>query len=165
MVGLNLCPFARRELVKNRVRFAVTGATDEEQLLDALAEELSRLDANPDIETTLLIHPRVLEDFFFFSRFLARADRLLGHMKYRGVFQIASFHPDYRFAASEINDPADYTNRSPYPVLHLLREESLEQVIANFPDTGTIPENNVKLLNRLGLSHMQQLLMDCYNNI
>lgn len=161
VIGLNLCPFAKRELVKNRVRFAVTEADDEEQLLEVLTEELKRLEITPDIETTLLIHPRVLTDFFDYTRFLLRADRLLGQLKLRGQFQIASFHPHYEFAYGATDDLGNYTNRSPYPILHLLREDSLEQVIANFSDTATIPQRNVELLERLGREHIEKLVQSC----
>ena len=162
VIGLNLCPFAKRELVKQRVRFALSPATTEAALLDDLAHEIERLDTTPAIETTLLIHPGVLSDFFEYTQFLQRADRLLGQLKRRGVYQIASFHPDYEFADAGADDVGNYTNRSPYPLLHLLREESLERAIDNHPDTDLIPARNIALLEAFGVAHMRALLRACF---
>lgn len=162
VVGLNLCPFAKRELVRERIYFAVTEAVTEDDLMLALHAEIQRLDADDAIETTLLIHPRVLQDFHHYNEFLAEADGLLAHLGYEGIYQIASFHPDYQFGGTEPEDVENYTNRSPYPMLHLLRESSLERVIANYPDTETIPRQNVELVERLGAEHMQALLQDCF---
>ena len=144
VVGMNLCPFAKRELVKNRVRFVTTEATTEEQLLLDLQAELELLNADPAIETTLLIHPDVLQDFYDFNDFLGFADSLLLEMKLEGIYQIASFHPDYQFGGTEPADAENYTNRSPYPVLHLLREESLERAIADYPNVDDIPQRNIE---------------------
>lgn len=161
VVGMNLCPFAKRELVKNRVRFVTTEATTEEQLLLDLQAELELLNADPAIETTLLIHPDVLRDFYDFNDFLGFADSLLLEMKLEGIYQIASFHPDYQFGGTEPVDAENYTNRSPYPVLHLLREESLERVIADYPNVDDIPERNIELMNELGRDKLQALLKAC----
>jgi uncharacterized protein len=149
VVGLNLCPFAKRELVKDRIRFFVSAATNEEMLLSDLEAELERLDRDTSIETTLIIHPQVLADFFEYQQFLIWADQVLKRMGLRGVFQIASFHPDYQFLNSVEHAPGNYTNRSPYPMLHLLREDSLANAIANFPDTDKIPERNIARLESL----------------
>ena len=162
VIGLNLCPFAKRELVKNRVRFRVTESNTEEQLLSALQTELELLEKNPAIETTLLIHPMVLRNFFDYNQFLNSADSLLVRMKMEGIFQIASFHPDYQFGGIEFDDVENYTNRSPYPVLHLIREESLECVIADYPDHERISERNIQLLKSLGQNKMQDLLQSCF---
>ena len=162
-MDLNLCPFAKRELVKNRVRFAVTQATTEEQLLTALQTELELLSRETSIETTLLIHPNVLHDFYDYNQFLSYAEELLVEMKLEGVYQIASFHPDYRFAGTEPADAENYTNRSPYPLLHLIREESLERAIAAYPDVDTIPLRNTELMNTLGEDKLQQLLQACFD--
>ena len=121
VVEMNLCPFAKRELVKDRVRFVNTAATTEKQLLLALQAELELLNADPAVETTLLIHPQVLQDFYDFNDFLGLADSLLVDMGLEGVYQIASFHPNYQFGGTRPGDAENYTNRSPYPVLHLLR--------------------------------------------
>jgi uncharacterized protein len=162
VVGLNLCPFAKREIVKNRVRYCVTDAITEEQLLSALQSELELLDGNPAIETTLLIHPLVLLDFFDYNQFLNVADKLLVQMKKEGVYQIASFHPNYQFGGTEPEDVENHTNKTPYPLLHLLREESLERAIADYPDHGQITERNIDLLKKIGKDKMAALLQSCF---
>jgi len=164
VVGLNLCPFAKRELVKNRVRFSVTEAVTEEQLLVDLQTELEFLNSDEAIETTLLIHPRVLQEFYNYNQFLSYADSLLAQMGLNGVYQIASFHPDYQFSGTEPEDVENYTNRSPYPMLHMIREESLDRGIANYPDLDQIPERNIELLNSLGRDKMHALLQACFND-
>lgn len=163
VVGMNLCPFAKRELVKNRVRFVVTAATTEEQLLQVLRAELELLNTDSAIETTLLIHPDVLQNFYDFNDFLHDADSLLVEMEEEGIYQIASFHPDYQFGGTSPSDAENYTNRSPYPVLHLLREDSLERVIADYPNVDDIPQRNIELMNELGRDKLQALLKSCLN--
>ena len=164
VVGMNLCPFAKRELVKNRVRFVTTAATTQEQLLMAWQAELELLKTDPSVETTLLIHAKVLQDFYDFNDFLSIADSLLVDMELEGIYQIASFHPDYQFGGTQPSDAENYTNRAPYPVLHLLREESLERVIADYPDVDDIPERNIKLMNDLGPDKLQTLLKLCLSD-
>ena len=158
VVELNLCPFAKRELIADRVRFVVTDATSEDELLETLAFELEFLGSTPSIETTLIIHPHVLGDFSLYNQFLDNADRLLVALKLEGVFQVASFHPDYQFADTKADDAENYTNRSPYPVLHLLREESLERVIASTPDIDQIPKRNIETMNRVGTESLRSML-------
>jgi len=158
VVELNLCPFAKRELVKENVRFVATPAANEEALLVALQDELLRMEADASIETTLLIHAEVLQDFYDFNDFLDIADSLLVQMDLDGVYQIASFHPDYQFGGTEPDDAENYTNRSPYPVLHILREDSLEQAIDAYPDVDAIPERNIALMNKLGIEKLQAML-------
>ncbi|MEH6629126.1 MAG: DUF1415 domain-containing protein [Motiliproteus sp.] len=161
VVDMNLCPFAKRELVKNRVRFIVAEATTEEQLLMVLQAELERMTTDPGIETTLLIHPKVLQDFFDYNQFLDYADVLLQQMELEGIYQIASFHPDYQFGGTNFDAAENYTNRSPYPVLHLLREESLARAIDYYPDVDEIPGRNIALMNRLGAAKLQALMHGC----
>ena len=139
VVGLRLCPFVKRELINNRVRFSVTEAETEGQLLMALQTELELLQCNVSIETTLLIHPRVLQEFYDYNQFLSHVDNLLIDMNLVGLFQVASFHPEYQFDGTDYADVENYTNRSPYPILHLLREDSLEQAIEKHPDADQIP--------------------------
>lgn len=162
VVGENLCPFAKRELVQDRVRFAVSGAQNEMALLEDLGAELERLLTQPELETTLLIHPQVLTEFLDFNDFLGQADELLRRSGLEGVFQLASFHPHYQFAGTDPDDAENYTNRSPYPVLHLLREASLEAAIERYPDTGDIPERNIERMESLGSAQLKALLADCY---
>lgn len=162
VVGLNLCPFAGRELREERVRFVVTPATNEAQLLASLKTELERLDTHPAVETTLLIHPRVLQNFADYNQFLETSDELLGAMDLGGIYQIASFHPHYQFADAALDNVENYTNRSPYPMRHLLREQSLERSIAGYPDTKQIPLRNIAMMRRLGIARLRQLSRDCF---
>ena len=162
VVAHNLCPFARRELEAGTVRFCVTGATDEEQLLLVLADELECLNLDPDIETTLLIHPQVLRDFLDFNQFLAACDQLLSQLSLEGVYQIASFHPDYQFAGTRPEDAENYSNRSPYPMLHILREDSVARAVAGHPDVEGIPERNIAVLNQIGRERLQAIWQDCF---
>lgn len=161
VVAFNLCPFAKRELVKDRVRFVVSKAQDEATLLDELAHELALLNVDEAVETTLLIHPQVLQDFYHYNDFLEAADELLVDMDLEGVYQVASFHPDYQFGGTEPDDVENYTNRSPYPMLHLLREDSLSEAIDNYPEVDLIPERNIDCMNEQGLEKMQTLLNAC----
>jgi hypothetical protein len=152
VIGLNLCPFARRTFEAATIRYAVSDARDERSLLEELAGELRHLVSCPasDVETTLLIHPRVLADFLDYNDFLDAAERLVGDLGLRGVVQIASFHPDYRFAGADPHAVENYTNRSPYPMLHLLREASISAVAADTPELLDIPRRNVETLRSLG---------------
>jgi hypothetical protein len=161
VVGLNLCPFAKRELVAARVRFVATDASTQEQLLTALYAELALLNADDSIETSLLVHPEVLTDFLDYNDFLDLVDMLIEDMGLDGVIQIASFHPDYQFGGTQIDDAENYTNRAPYPLLHLLREASLERAIESHPDVAAIPERNIALMNSMGTDKLKSLLKDC----
>ena len=164
VVDMNLCPFAKRELKKNRVRFALTAAKTEEELLIALQAELELLDSDTSIETTLLIHAKVLQGFYNYNQFLNYADKLLLQMGLEGVYQIASFHPDYQFVGTAADDAENYTNRSPYPMLHIIREESLERAIADSPDLDQVPARNIELMKQLGKDRLQALLQACIND-
>ena len=152
VIGLNLCPFAKAPQVKGQVRYAVSAATDPEALLADLVRELEHLaEAPPErIETTLLIHPGVLTDFEDFNDFLDVADAALQALGLEGVLQVASFHPDYRFADSDPDDLANATNRSPYPTLHLLREDSIARAVAAIPEAEAIFEANIETMRKLG---------------
>ena len=130
VIAHNLCPFAAQPLRLGRVRFELTTAESEHDLLLCLANELGRLAHDPNIETTLIIHPLALTDFEAYNQFLDLVDALLEQQDLAGVFQVASFHPDYQFAGTEAEAPENKTNQSPYPMLHILREESVEQAIA-----------------------------------
>jgi hypothetical protein len=165
VVGLNLCPFAKRELDRGRVRFVVSDAIAEQGLLLDLQAELNLLEQDASIETTLLIHPRVLETFYDYNQFLNYAEALLQQMELDGVYQIASFHPDYQFSGTEPDDAENYTNRSPYPVLHLLREESLDRVLESTKYAEQIPIRNVKLMNTMGGKKLRALLKACLDRV
>ncbi|MGI9220598.1 MAG: DUF1415 domain-containing protein [Woeseiaceae bacterium] len=157
VIGLNLCPFAKRELDNNRVRFAVTDSATELHLLQALESELQLLFGDETIETTLLIHPEVLGDFADYNQFLDLADGLLVQMNLEGVFQIASFHPDYQFEGTLLDDAENYTNRSPFPTLHILREKSLARAIDATPDIDQIPIRNIQTMQELGIDALKKL--------
>jgi hypothetical protein len=163
VIGLNLCPFAKAVQVKGQIRYAVTGATDTDALLEALRQELRLLaDADPvQVETTLLIHPGVLADFLDFNDFLEVADAALEALGYAGVLQVASFHPQYQFAGTAADDVTNATNRSPYPTLHLLREESIDRAVASFPEAESIYERNIAVLQVLGPQGWAALQAQC----
>ncbi|MBL4580788.1 MAG: DUF1415 domain-containing protein [Gammaproteobacteria bacterium] len=158
VIELNLCPFAKRELMNEAVKFVVSDASTEEMLLADLQQELLNLQEDSAIETTLLIHPYVLQAFDDYNQFLDIVDALLDEEGLLGVYQVASFHPNYRFAETAEGDAENYSNRSPYPILHLLRESSLEREIARHQDTSLIPERNIRLLRELGTAKLQALL-------
>ena len=160
VIGLNLCPFAKAVHVKNQIRYAVSAAVTTDELAFELAQELAQLAATPahEVDTTLLIHPHVLTDFFDYNDFLSGADALLERMELDGEIQIASFHPDYLFADAPADDPSHCTNRSPYPMLHLLREASIDKAVKAYPDASMIYEKNIDTLNELGVDGWQKLL-------
>jgi len=162
VIDLNLCPFAKREYIKKSIRFSVSPASSEQQLLQDLVIELALLNKKPNIETTLLIHPDVLQDFGDYNQFLDFADQIIEQMGMQGEFQIASFHPDYQFAGTEPNAAENYTNRSPYPLLHILRESSLEKAVELHGDTEQIPEDNIALMNILGATEMAKRLKQTF---
>ncbi len=152
VIGLNLCPFARTPYQQDRIRFVVSDATTPAALLDGLVVEMQWLAAADarEAETTLLIHPQVLQDFSDYNDFLELADRLLEDLGLTGVLQVASFHPQYRFAGTDADDVSNCTNRSPYPMLHLLREASITRAVDGHPDPARIYETNIETLRRLG---------------
>ncbi len=153
VIGLNLCPFAKSVQVKNQIRYAISEAADMEGVLTDLETELQTLaDADPAaIDTTLLIIPHALADFLEYNDCLFFAGRMLKQMRLEGELQIASFHPQYQFEGTEAGDIENYTNRAPYPVLHLLREASIERAVEAFPDAADIYERNQETMQRLGL--------------
>ena len=158
VIGLNLCPFAKAVYAKEQVRFVLSDATTPEALLAELGEELLRLRDTPaeQIDTTLLIHPQVLGDFLDYNDFLDDADALVEALELDGVLQVASFHPDYQFAGSAPDDVENFTNRSPYPTLHLLREDSVARAVAAFPDPDAIVERNIETLRAAGRRRLAQ---------
>jgi hypothetical protein len=160
VIGLGLCPFALRVFQGEKIRYAVSDAGDGVSLLDDLIAELEALASGPVsvVETTLLIHPRALGNFLDYNDFLGDADRLVQRLGLTGTIQLASFHPDYRFAGTEPDAAENYTNRSPYPMLHLLREESVAAAAAVFGEMQGIPRRNVEMLKRLGREKVSELL-------
>jgi hypothetical protein len=163
VIGLNLCPFAKGPQVKGLVRYVVSDATEPEALLAQLVGELNRLAEAPAdrIETTLLVHPQVLTDFADFNDFLAVADEAVAALDLEGVLQVASFHPQYCFAGSAPDDLDNATNRSPYPTLHLIREESIDRAVEAFPEAEAIFEANIARLQQLGAQGWAALQQQC----
>lgn len=160
VIGLNLCPFARRVFAGELIRYVVTSATTEAGLLEVLAAELATLTATPrtTVETTILIHPNALADFRDYNDFLASADALIRDLRLRGVVQLASFHPRYQFAGTKPDAVENYTNRSPYPMLHLLREESVTEVNGDPDALQDIPARNIETLKALGRERIVAML-------
>ncbi len=167
VIGLNLCPFAKAVHVKGQIRYAVSLAQTPEALHEALIRELEFLaQSDPEnIDTTLLIHPHALTDFLDFNDFLGVADAVLEDLELDGIIQVASFHPRYQFAGTAPDDIDNFTNRSPYPTLHLLREASIERAVETFPDTATIFKKNIETLRRLGPDGWRDLGLDTEEKI
>lgn len=162
VIGLNLCPFAKAVHVKGLIRYVVSDATTPEALLRDLERELGELAdrGRDEVETTLIIHPHVLTDFLEYNDFLEEAEGAVDSLGLDGMIQIASFHPQYQFAGTEPDDIGNYTNRSPYPTLHLLREASVDEAVAAFPEPEAIYEKNIETLERIGLDGWQALDVD-----
>ena len=154
VIGLNLCPFASSVYVNDQVRFVVSEARHLDDLLEDLDRELLFLAAADPakIDTTLLIHPTLLPDFLDFNEFMMLAEEAVVENELEGVLQVASFHPRYQFADSAADDMGNYTNRSPFPTVHLIREASLERALASFPDPDSIYRRNIETLHKLGLA-------------
>jgi hypothetical protein len=152
VIGLNLCPFAKAVYVKNQIRLVVSDATTPEDLCSTLIRELEILHSSDPktLDTTLLIHPQVLTEFLDFNDFLDIADATIEDLGLTGEIQLASFHPHYQFAGTKVNDIDNCTNRSPYPILHLLREASIDYAVAAFPEASDIFENNIATLRSMG---------------
>lgn len=163
VIGLNLCPFAKSVHVKGQVHYAVSHATTRADLLQDLTTELQALQASdPAVrDQTLVIAPSVLSDFLDFNDFLHDADRALRQLGLEGVLQIASFHPQFQFAGTAEDDITNYTNRGPYPMLHLLREDSIARAVAAFPEPETIFEKNMQTLEQLGHAGWAALGLQC----
>ena len=163
VIGVNLCPFAKAPQVKGQVRYVLSEASEPESLLAGLIDELKLLAATPAdrIETTLLVHPQVLADFADYNDFLGLAESAVAELGLEGVIQVASFHPRYQFAGTAPDDLSNATNRSPYPTLHLLREESVERAVAAFPEAEAIFEANIATMRRLGESGWARLQQQC----
>ena len=162
VIGLNLCPFAKAVHVKQQVRFVLSDASTPEALLEQLAEELLLLRDTPadEVDTTLLVHPDVLQDFLDYNDFLDNADAAVEALDLGGILQVASFHPDYQFAGTAPQDISNYTNRAPFPTLHLLREDSVSRAVAAFPEADSIVDRNIETLDRLGIEGWRKLFTD-----
>lgn len=162
VIGLNLCPFAKAVHVKKQIRYVVSAATTAEELLEELLNELRLLqDTDAEkIDTTLLIHPHVFADFLDFNDFFDTIDIAVAEPEFNDEFQVATLHPHYQFAGTNLNDIENYTNRSPYPTLHLLREASVDKAVDAFPDADLIPERNIATMEKLGHEGWEKLGMN-----
>jgi len=161
VIAHNLCPFAKREFDNGRIHYEVVEAADMQSQLEQLILECAKLDKNKDIETSLLIYPNGLPDFDNYLDMLELAMALMKAQGYEGIYQLASFHPYYRFEGVSMDDASNYTNRSPYPMLHILREASVEAAVKNYPNPEGIPERNVELTRALGADVMKELFAAC----
>ena len=158
VIGLNFCPFAKKEFERQSIRYCLDSSENQADSLSRLIEELTLLDNDANIETTLLIYPKSYQQFDDYLDWLELASSLVAQGGYRGIYQLASFHPDYCFADESPDDPANYTNRSPYPIIHILREASLSKVLNTFTDPESIPERNIAKARQMGKAALQKLL-------
>lgn len=161
VIGCNFCPFAAKPFFQDKIRYRFVDSAQKKDILEALVRECSWLEENAETETSLLILPEGYEKFDAYLDLLDIAEQLLEKEGYEGIFQLASFHPGYRFAGSKADDAANYTNRSPYPILHLLKEESIEKALEKFPDPDKIPDKNIAFAREKGLEYMKNLLKSC----
>jgi uncharacterized protein len=158
VIGLNFCPFAAAVVTKNQLRYVVSEAHSTQAVKTILATECIQLDNQENIATTLIILPEYAADFHHYLELLNTCEKELKKLDYEGIYQIASFHPQYVFAGSDEQDAANFTNRSPYPMLHLLREESIDKALENYPSPEAIPERNIALARKKGFIQLQKLL-------
>lgn len=156
------CPFAKPEYDNDRIHCEVIETTNLQSQLEQILKHCAALDKDGDRETSLLIFPSGLSDFEDYLDMLDIANALLKAEGYEGIYQLASFHPDYCFEGASLNDASNYTNRSPYPIVHILRESSVETALENYPNPEIIPQRNIELTKSLGLKVMQELLAACY---
>lgn len=161
VIDCNFCPFAAKAVFKKSIRYIIKSNTNLNETLDALKEELNYLETDTEIETSFIILPNDFKDFDSYLDLVKKAERLLKKEGFDGIYQIASFHPDYCFADADIDDPANYTNRSVYPMLHILREESLTKALSLYPNPEQIPQHNIDFARQKGLQYMQLLRAAC----
>ena len=164
VIGCNFCPFAAKALKQQHVHYQVEDSTNTTLCLDAFLKEIVRLDKEPHIETSFLIFSNAFQQFDDYLDMVSIAESLLKEKGYEGVYQVASFHPMYRFGNSAKNDAADYTNRSIYPMLHFLRESSIDKALAHYENPESIPERNVDFARKKGLTFMKLLRDSCINS-
>lgn len=163
VVGCNFCPFASKELKRGSIYYKVIADANLQTVLQAVALAIQQLDNEPGIETSLLILPNQFQLFDEYLDLVELTEAFIEKENYEGIYQVASFHPAYLFAGSTEEDPSNYTNRSPYPMLHFLREESVSRAIDSYPDIDEVPERNIRFTRQKGLLFMQQLLATCMN--
>ncbi|WP_070967882.1 DUF1415 domain-containing protein [Vibrio sonorensis] len=159
VIGLNLCPFAAKPERNKQIDIVISDATAEEALLEDILTELIRLEHSEpsELETTLVVVPEMLQDFMDYNFFIEWVEALIRQQNWEGVFQLATFHPEYCFADAHPDDSENLTNRSPYPVFHLIREESMEKVLRHYPDPESIPDNNIRMVESLTSEQRKKL--------
>lgn len=158
VIGLNLCPFAAQPFNNNAIKYCLCHGVSVEQHLHQLVDNLTHLDADPEVETSLLIYPEAYQQFDDFLDLLELANHLLDDLNYSGTYQLASFHPKYCFDGCQQNDASNFSNRSPWPMLHLIRESSVEKAIAHYPNIEQLPQKNIKKLEAIGYRKLQDEL-------
>jgi hypothetical protein len=163
VIGCHFCPFAAPVISADSISYIVVPNASNRQYLDALHKTFKELDTHRETETALLIFPDALLQFSAYLNFVKRAEAFLKTKGYEGIYQLASFHPDYFFAGAAEEDAANYTNRSIYPMLHILREKGLSKAVANFPEPEKIPERNMAFARKKGLEYMKALRESCIN--
>ena len=161
VIGCNFCPFAPKALKQEAIHYLVEKSGEIKETLSSFLNQCIYLDDHKNIETTLLILPGSYPNFEDYLQLVSQAERLIKKKGYEGIYQVASFHPLYCFAKSPVNDPANFTNRSPYPMLHILREEGIEEALLNYSHPEKIPENNIKFVREKGYDYMKNLRDDC----
>ena len=161
IIGFNFCPFAKKEFLNKSIHYEVVDESNTQEQLFALSHELKRLDESSEIETTLFILPVGLESFFDYLDFLELANDLNIELGYEGTYQLASFHPDYCFADAKQDAPANYTNRSPVAIIHIIRESSLERVLAHYSNPEEIPVRNISMAEEKGIQVFEDILKGC----
>lgn len=162
IIKYNICPFAQRVFEDSSIHYEAVESKNNEQCLHAIFAECQRLDSQIEIDTAFIIFPNHLTLFEDYLDFLAMAEALLIEQNYEGVYQLASFHPKYFFENQEVTDPSNYTNRSPYPMIHLIRETSLEQALQSYPEPEKIPHRNIQFTREMGLEKVQAILKNSY---
>ena len=166
VIGLNLCPFAAKPMRNRQIKTFVSHAETEETLLQDILEQLLELESTSSekIDTTLVVVPNMLSDFYDYNLFIDWIEALLRQQNWQGIFQLATFHPNYCFGGTEPEDAENLTNRSPYPIFHLLREDSMEKVLKHYPDPESIPDKNIERVESLSESEKQQLFPYLYKS-
>lgn len=166
VIGLNLCPFAAKPMRNRQIKTFVSHAETEETLLQDILEQLLELESTSSekIDTTLVVVPNMLSDFYDYNLFIDWVEALLRQQNWQGIFQLATFHPNYCFGGTDPEDAENLTNRSPYPIFHLLREDSMEKVLKHYPDPESIPDKNIERVESLSDSEKQQLFPYLYKS-
>ncbi|BDX05709.1 DUF1415 domain-containing protein [Planctobacterium marinum] len=157
IIGLNLCPFAKKPYLANKVQLLFESSNKLNKIAEQVVLACNQLDQQPEIETALVVFPNSLKDFNRYLDALEFCEALLEQQGYSGVYQLASFHPDYVFEGEEFDDVSNYTNRAPYPIIHIIREQSIDQVLKTYRDPEAIPERNIALMQKMGLAQIEKL--------